>query len=194
VLAVDPGEINLIWQAGSLPKGVFRIANKGGLSLKWTIIRHPSWIGIYPSSGAIDVGKEVSVEARAAGSVPKAGIYSGPIMISSAGAINSPATVKVMLVVAAKPKPGWLWPVVGVVVVVVAGTVVLLRPKKAKRKDTPPKADVAVHPTKDAGVQKIKTKPPIVKFCLGINIVVGEGVFRVRKNQKIIASVKRKEG
>jgi len=90
-------------QGGSQPSGqVLNIASSIATSaLSFTAAPSVPWLSVTPGSGNTPAGLSVSVNT--AGLAPNT--YSGSIVITSAGAANSPLSVPVILVVAAASAP-----------------------------------------------------------------------------------------
>jgi pimeloyl-ACP methyl ester carboxylesterase len=105
VLAVSPRALTFSYTVGHAPlsaRGI-SITNTGGGTLSWTASASAAWVGLSSASGTAPAMLSVSVNPATLAP----GFYSATVLITTAGATGSPASVSVRLVVRKKPRnPG----------------------------------------------------------------------------------------
>jgi uncharacterized protein (TIGR03437 family) len=101
-LASTANTLNFSYQIGSPPpvQQTFTLSAGGGVSLAFTAtVSGGSWLSVTPAAGTLPITLGVSVNPAGLA----AGTYDGSVAIVATGAVNSPLTISVRLVVTAAP-------------------------------------------------------------------------------------------
>lgn len=99
-LVISPGSIDAMAESNDPKKQDFElsVSNSGGGPLAWFASANAPWISLSPMAGIAPSTVKVTVDPQ--GLSP--GTHSGTVTVSSPGALGSPATVPVQLVITAK--------------------------------------------------------------------------------------------
>lgn len=94
-------------QAGTSPAAqTVTINNSGSDTLTWTASGSASWLSISPTSGSVPAGSSNTLSVSVSTTGLTAGTVSTPIIISAAGATNTPQVITASLTVTAQPALG----------------------------------------------------------------------------------------
>lgn len=91
----------------SPPNQTLTITNIGGLVLNWNASTSPGWLSVSPRNGSLTSGASTPITVSVNTSGLPEGSHSGEILIEAPGAIGTPQTVPVTVVVIRSPAYGW---------------------------------------------------------------------------------------
>lgn len=97
IIGVNPSSFSFIAQEGAANPAnqVLSIANTGGQTLNWDVVNNHSWLDLTPTSGFETGDVTLSVDITGL----TFGVYRDTIVVTSAGAANSPVRVPVQLTI-----------------------------------------------------------------------------------------------